>query len=63
MSPAKQARRKQADASAAVSARKAPSSRLQGQNLRRALEELRDTRSERHAQELKRAIADSICGA
>jgi hypothetical protein len=33
----------------------------QGQGLRRALEALCDARNDRHAQELKRTIADSIC--
>jgi uncharacterized membrane protein len=49
--------------SAAAPARKKRSPRLQGQELRRALEELRDTKSETRAQELKKAIGDSICGA
>jgi hypothetical protein len=35
---------------------------LQGQDLRRALEGLRDTNSERRAHELKKVISDSICG-
>ena len=43
--------------------RKGSPTRLQGRDLRRALEELRDTKSETRAQELKRAITDSICGA
>jgi hypothetical protein len=62
MATAKQARQKQPAAQTA-SASKARSSRLQGQNLRRALEELRDTKSDRRAQQLKRMIADSICDA
>jgi len=59
MAVAKHARHK--PTAAVVSARKARSPRLQGQNLRRALEELRDTKSDRRAQQLKRVIADSIC--
>jgi hypothetical protein len=53
-------RRKQASG---IPARKERSARLQGRDLRRALEELRDTKSETRAQELKKAISDSICGA
>jgi hypothetical protein len=62
MAVAKRSRQKQASATA-VSARKERQPRLQGSNLRRALEELRDTKSETRAQELKKAIGDSICGA
>jgi len=47
----------------AAPARKIRFPRLKGQDLRRALEELRDTKSETRAQELKKAISDSICGA
>jgi len=47
---------------AAVPARKSRPPQLQGRDLRRALEELRDTKSETRAQELKKAISDSICG-
>jgi hypothetical protein len=35
--------------------------RLQGQDLRRALEALRDTKSDRRAQELKKVITDTVC--
>jgi len=62
MAVAKQSGRKQASAGA-VPARKERQSRLQGRDLRRALEELRDTKSETRARELKKAIGDSICGA
>jgi hypothetical protein len=62
MAVSKQNRQRNSAASASP-ARKARSPRLQGQKLRRALEELRDTKSETRAQELKRAISDSICGA
>ena len=62
MAVAKQRRQKQASASA-VPAREEHQARLQGRDLRRALEELRDTKSETRAQELKKAIGDSICGA
>jgi hypothetical protein len=62
MAPAKPARQKQT--ATGVSARKArSSSRLQGQDLRRAMEELCDAKSDRGAQQLKRIIADSICDA
>jgi len=57
---AKPSRRKQASA---IPARKERAARLRGRDLRRALEELRDTKSETRAQELKKAISDSICGA
>jgi hypothetical protein len=43
--------------------RKEPQPRLKGQELRRALEELRDTKSESRAEELKKVISYSICGA
>jgi hypothetical protein len=56
---AKQNRRKNSAASAAPS-RKNPTPRLQGEELRRALEELRETKSEPRAQELKRAISVSL---
>jgi hypothetical protein len=59
---AKQTRQKEASATA-VPARKELQARLKGRDLRRALEELRDTKSETRAQELKKAISDSICGA
>jgi hypothetical protein len=62
MAVSKRSHQKNSAASASP-ARKARSPRLQGQKLRRALEELRDTKSETRAQELKRAISDSICGA
>jgi hypothetical protein len=62
MAVAKQNRQKRASV-AAVPARKERPARLQGRDLRRALEELRDTKSETRAQELKKAISDSICGA
>lgn len=62
MAVAKQSRQKQASAKA-VSARKQRQARLRGPDLRRALEELRDTKNETRAQELKKAIGDSICGA
>jgi len=62
MAVAKQSRQKRAPV-AAASVRKQRPARLQGQDLRRALEELRDTKSETRAQELKKAISDSICGA
>jgi hypothetical protein len=62
MATAKQARQKQTQP-ASRRARNENSPRLQGQALRRAMEELRDTKSERRARELKRVIADSICGA
>jgi hypothetical protein len=62
MAVAKQSRKKRASARA-VPARKERQARLQGRDLRRALEELRDTKSEARARELKNAIGDSICGA
>jgi hypothetical protein len=62
MAVAKQSRRKQASATAVPACKERPA-RLQGRDLRRALEELRDTKSETRAQELKKAIGDSICGA
>ncbi len=62
MAVAKRSRQKNSAASAA-SARKSRSPQLQGQDLRRALEELRDTKNERRAQQLKRVISDSMCGA
>jgi hypothetical protein len=36
--------------------------RLQGRELPRALEALRDTKSQRRAEELKKLMSDSICG-
>jgi hypothetical protein len=54
---AKQNRRKNSAASAAGKNRPP---RLQGEELRRALEELRETKSEPRAQELKRAISVSL---
>jgi hypothetical protein len=63
MAVARQNRQKRASSAAAAPARKNSSPRLQGQDLRRALEELRDTKSERRAQELKKVISNSICGA
>jgi|HubBroStandDraft_3_1064219.scaffolds.fasta_scaffold1072364_1 hypothetical protein len=62
MAVAKQSRQKRASAAAANVPEGRPA-RLQGNDLRRALEELRDTKSEARAQELKKAIGDSICGA
>jgi hypothetical protein len=62
MAVAKQSRQKQASATS-VPARKERPARLRGRDLRLALEELRDTKSETRAQELKKAIGDSICGA
>ena len=62
MAVAKQSRQKRASAEA-VPTRKERPARLQGRDLRRALEELRDTKSETRAQELKKVISDSICGA
>jgi len=56
---AKQNRRKNSAASATPSP-KNRSPRLEGDELRRAVEELRDTKSERRAQELKRAISVSL---
>jgi hypothetical protein len=56
---AKQNRRKNS-ASSATPARKNDSPLLQGEELRRALEELRNTKSESRAQELKRAISVSL---
>jgi hypothetical protein len=56
---AKQNRRKNSAASAAPS-RKTHTPRLQGEELRRALEELRETKSEPRAQELKRVISVSL---
>jgi len=58
---AKQNRRRNSAASAAP-ARKNHPPRLQGEELRRALEELRETKSELRAQELKRAISVSLVG-
>jgi hypothetical protein len=62
MAVVKQSRLKRASVTA-VPAREERPVRLQGRDLRRALEELRDTKSETRAQELKKAISDSICGA
>jgi len=62
MAVAKQSRQKRASV-AAIPAREERPARLQGGDLRRALEELRDTKSETRAQELKKVISDSICGA
>jgi hypothetical protein len=62
MAVAKQSRQKPASATAAPIGKERPA-RLPGQDLRRALEELRDTKNETRAQELKRVITDSICGA
>jgi len=62
MAVAKRTQRKQSTASRIANTREeAP--RLEGKELRRALEELRDTKSERRAKELKKAITSSICGA
>jgi hypothetical protein len=36
--------------------------KLQGKELRRAMEEFRDTKDDRRAQELKKIISSSICG-
>ena len=62
MAVAKQSRQKRTSVTA-ISAHKERPAWLQGNDLRRALEELRDTKSESRAQELKKAISDSICGA
>jgi hypothetical protein len=62
MAMPKQGRHKRAP-STTSRPRRSRSPRLQGEELRRALEELRDTKSETRAQELKKAISDSICGA
>jgi hypothetical protein len=37
--------------------------KLQGKELRRVMEEFRDTKNDRRAEELKKIISDSICGA
>jgi hypothetical protein len=37
--------------------------KLQGKELRRVMEEFRDTKDEGRAEELKNIISDSICGA
>jgi len=37
--------------------------KLQGKELRRVLEEFRDTKDDRRAEELKKILSDSICGA
>jgi hypothetical protein len=37
--------------------------KLQGKELRRVMEEFRDTKDDRRAEELKKIISDSICGA
>jgi hypothetical protein len=58
---AKQNRRKNSTESTAR-ARKNRRPRLEGEELRRAVEELRDTKSELRAQELKRAISVSLVG-
>jgi hypothetical protein len=62
MAVAKQSRQKGASVTT-VPTRKGRTARLQGRDLRRALEELRDTKSETRAQTLKKVISDSICGA
>jgi hypothetical protein len=62
MTAAKQNRQKDSAESTAP-ARKNRRPRLEGDELRRALEELRDTKSELRAQELKRAISTSLCEA
>jgi hypothetical protein len=56
---AKHNRRKNAAASAAPAPKNLPP-RLQGEELRRALKELRETKSEPRAQELKRVISVSL---
>ena len=61
MAVAKQTQRKQSASSRLPNTRK-DVPRLEGKELRQALEELRDTKSERRAKELKKAIAYSICG-
>jgi len=61
MAVAKQSRQKRTSATI-VTRRDERPARLQGRDLRRALEELRDTKSETRAQELKKVISDSICG-
>jgi hypothetical protein len=62
MAMPKQSRHKRASSTTSCP-RRSRSPRLQDEELRRALEELRDTKSETRAQELKKAISDSICGA
>jgi hypothetical protein len=37
--------------------------KLQGKELRRVMEEFRDTKDDRRAEELKKIISESICGA
>ena len=63
MAVAKPARDKQTRRPPNSVARNGRSPKLQGQGLRRDLEELRDTKSDRRARELKNVIADSICSA
>jgi len=36
--------------------------KLQGKELRRVMEEFRDTKDDRRAEKLKKIISDSICG-
>jgi hypothetical protein len=36
--------------------------KLQGKELRRVMEEFRDTKDDRRAEELKKIISSSICG-
>jgi hypothetical protein len=62
MAVTKQRHQKGASATT-VPTRKGRPARLRGRDLRRALEELRDTKSEARAQELKKVISYSICGA
>jgi hypothetical protein len=62
MAAAKKNHRQNSAASAAPAHRNRPP-RLQGEELRRALEELRETKNESRAQELKRAISISLCEA
>jgi hypothetical protein len=37
--------------------------KLQGKELRRVVEEFRDTKDDRRAEELKKIISDSVCSA
>jgi ribosomal protein L22 len=61
MAVAKRTQRKQSGASRLPKARQ-DARQFEGKELRQALEELRDTKNERRAKALKKAIANSICG-
>jgi hypothetical protein len=39
-----------------------PCKRRKGKELRRVMEEFRDTKDDRRAEELKKIISDSLCG-